>query len=96
MRAYIKGKCVSIKCQTSPADADSTTYKLTIIIFKNGNSKEWIEWFKNVEPAAVEKNATTGLAKLSLAKRLLEDRALQAFKTQHIQQVPKWYKTTRQ
>ena len=54
--AFSKGKCVSVKCRTSPADADSTTYKLTIPIFKNGNSKEWLEWVKNVERAAIGQN----------------------------------------
>ena len=68
---YSKGKCVSVKFQTSPADTDSTTYKLTIPIFKNGNSEEWLEWFKNVEHAAAGKNATTSPAKFSLANRLL-------------------------
>ena len=71
---------MSVKCQTIPADANITTYKLTIPIFKNRNSKEWLEWVKNVERAAIGQNATTGPAKFLLAKRLLEDGALQASK----------------
>ena len=38
-----------------------------------------MEWVKNVERAAIRQNATTGPAKLLLAKVLLEDGALQAF-----------------
>ena len=70
---------MSVKCQTSPIDEDSTAYKLIISIFKSGNSKEWLEWIKNVEHAAVRQNATTGPAKYALAKCLLEDGVLQAF-----------------
>ena len=73
---YCKGKCVSVKYCTTPADATSTTYKLTIPIFKSKNSKEWLTWVKNVERAAIGQNVTTGPAKYALAKRLLEDGAL--------------------
>ena len=58
----------------------STTYKLTIPIFKNRNPKEWLEWVKNIEPAATRQNATTSLANFLLAKGLLEDGTLQVFK----------------
>ena len=77
---YSKGKCVSVKCPTSLADPESTTYKLTIPIFKNRNSKEWLEWIKIVECAAFGQNATTSLEKFLLAKPLHQERALQAFK----------------
>ena len=77
--AYKKGKCVAVKCRTSPTDTTSTTYKLTIPIFKNRNPEEWLEWVKNVELAATRQNATTIPAKFLLEKRLLEDGALQAF-----------------
>ena len=77
--AYSKGECVSVKCQTSPTEVDSTTYGLNIPIFKKRNSKEWLEWIKSVERVAVGQNATTGPGKFLLAKHLLEDGALQAF-----------------
>ena len=93
---YSKGKCVNVKCQTSPAEADSTTYKLTIPTFKNKNYKEWLEWIENVECVAIGQITTTGLAKYALAKRLHKDRALQTFKMPHIQKVAKQHKTTRQ
>ena len=74
--AFSKGECVSVKYRTSPEDADSTTYELTIPIFKNGNSKEWLKWVKNVERAAIGQNAMTIPEKFSLAKQLLGDGAL--------------------
>ena len=79
IRAYSKGECVSVEYHTNPAEATSNTYELTILIFKSGNSEEWLTWVKNVEHAAIGQNATTGPAKYALAKSLIEDRALQAF-----------------
>ena len=77
--AYNKRKCVNVKYQTSPVEAESTTCKLNTPIFKNKNSKEWLELIKNMEHAAIGQNAMSDIAKYALAKRLLEDRALQAF-----------------
>ena len=77
---YKKEKCVNIKCQTNPADSTSTTYLFTIPSFKKGNSEEWLEWTTNVKRAVIGQNATTtGADKYALARRLLEDGALQAF-----------------
>ena len=38
-----------------------------------------MEWTKNIKRAATGQNATIGATKYSLARRLLEDRVLQAF-----------------
>ena len=49
VRAYEKGKCVNVKCRTNPSDSSSTTYELAILYFRNGNSKEWLEWTKDIK-----------------------------------------------
>ena len=87
---------MSVKFRTILADTNNTTYDLTIPIFKNRNFKEWLEWVKNVERAAIGKKATTGPAKFLLAKRLLEDKVLQAFKNAARTAGAKTTQTTRQ
>ena len=76
---YKKEDCIVIKCRSNPSEATSTTYNLSIPMFKTGNPKEWLKWVKNVKRAAKGQNMTTGPTKFALAKRLLDGGALIAF-----------------
>ena len=78
-KSYKKEECVVIKCQSNLADSNSTTYNLSIPIFKEGNPKEWLKRVKNLGRAAKGQNITTRPAKFALARRLLDNRALIAF-----------------
>ena len=68
-----------IKCRSNPTDSISTTYDLSIPIFKDGNPDKFLKWVKNVKRAAKGQNMTTGPTKFALAKRLLDGGALIAF-----------------
>ena len=78
-KTYKKEDCVVIKCRSNPTDSSSTTYDLSIPIFKDGNPEEFLKLVKNVEQAAKGQNMTTGPTKFALAKRLLDGGALIAF-----------------
>ena len=49
VKNYKKEDCVVIKCWSNLLDSSSTTYNLSILIFKDGHPKEWLKWVKNVE-----------------------------------------------
>ena len=78
-KTYKKEDCVVIKCRSNPSETTSTTYDLSVPMFKDGNPEEWLKWVKNVERAAKGQNMTTGPTKFALAKRLLDGGALIAF-----------------
>ena len=77
--SYNEDDLVKEKCRMNPADVNSEDYELTIPIFRKTSPKEWLDWMKNFQRAIVGHNPTTGAANYALARRLLEDGALQAF-----------------
>ena len=79
VKSYTKEECVIIKCRSNPTDSSSTTYDLSIPMFKEGNPEEWLKWVNNLKRAAKGQNITNGPAKFALARRLLDGGALIAF-----------------
>ena len=72
------------------------TYNLLIPMSNDRNPEEWLKWVKKFKQAAKGQNITTGPAKFSLAKLLLDSRALIAFKNAATAVTSKTNKTFRQ
>ena len=68
-----------IKCRTTPNDANSTTYDINMSYFRDGTPEEWLLFKKKLTRCMDGQNATAGLTKYALARRLLAGRALADF-----------------
>ena len=74
------GKYVEkIKCQSNPADANSTTYDIPMAYFKEGTPEEWLIFMDCLGRCITGQNATSGSAKFELTRRLLDRAAKTAF-----------------
>ena len=76
IKIYKKEDSVVIKCYLNLTVASSTTYNLSVSVFKEWNPKEWLKGVKNVKQAAKGQNMTTEPANFSLVKYLLDDNAI--------------------
>ena len=68
-----------IKCRTNPSDATSTTYEIPMAYFKEGTPEEWLIFMDRLGRCITGQNATSGQAKFSLTRRLLDGAAKTAF-----------------
>ena len=68
-----------IKCRTNPADASSTTYEIPMEYFKEGTPEEWLIFQDKLGRCITGQNATSGVAKFALTRRLLDGQAKTAF-----------------
>eukprot|EP00957_Ditylum_brightwellii_P060226 4574019-Ditylum_brightwellii.AAC.1 len=74
------------KLCTTPTDATSPTYKLSIPFFKEGSPKEWIKFRHRLQAVLKVQNVTQGPPSYAVAKTLLKGNALTIFeqaKTTH-------------
>ena len=78
-KKYSKENTVVFKNRSNPGDVDSTTYDVTVPIFKEGTTEELIDWKKKVDQVLVGQNITTGPQKYALMHRVLDGDALAAF-----------------
>eukprot|EP00957_Ditylum_brightwellii_P047707 3624428-Ditylum_brightwellii.AAC.1 len=72
------------KLRTTPADADSPTYELSIPFFDEGLPKEWIKFRRGLQAELKGKNVTQGPASYAVVKTLLKGDALMVFKQAEI------------
>ena len=68
-----------IKCRTNPTDANSTTYEIPMEYFKEGTPEEWLIFQDKLGRCITGQNATSGVAKFALTRRLLDGQAKTAF-----------------
>ena len=76
------GQFLTLKCQNTPGDADSTTYNLQIPYFGSGTAEEWLQFVDNLNKGIKGQNITGGVKRYELAEKLLIGEMLTAFKTQ--------------
>eukprot|EP00957_Ditylum_brightwellii_P138318 10542098-Ditylum_brightwellii.AAC.1 len=72
------------KLRTTPADATSLTYKLSIPFFDDGAPKEWIKFWHRLQAVLKGQNVTQGPPSYAVAKTLLKGDTLTAFKQAEI------------
>ena len=76
------GQFLTLKCQNTPGDADSTTYNLQIPYFGSGTAEEWLQFVDNLNKGIKGQNIRRGDKRYELAEKLLIGEMLTAFKTQ--------------
>ena len=74
-----KGEYLSLKLQSTPGDADSQTYELSIPYFSTGTPEQWLKFVRDLNRVLVGQNLTTGPSKYQMARRLLDGDALAKF-----------------
>ena len=70
---------LTFSLRSNPAEANSTSYSLTVEYFKTGTPEEFLIFCHSVDKVIKGQNATTGPSKFALIKRLLQGDALAAF-----------------
>ena len=75
-------KVIKFKLRTNPTDNDSTEFQFPIKTFKAGKTEEYLEWKDDLDKVNYGLNNTTGPAKFSLARRLLQGDAATAFEAE--------------
>ena len=73
-------QCHVYKLWTSPTNADSPVYKLTVLFFESRSLEQGIKFWKNLEAVLKGQNVTSGPAKYAVFKSLLKGDALTIFK----------------
>ena len=68
-----------IECRNNPSDADSTTYKIPMVYFRDRTSKEWLLFKNKLAWCMAGQNVTDRATKYTLARQLLARRALADF-----------------
>eukprot|EP00957_Ditylum_brightwellii_P100995 7697948-Ditylum_brightwellii.AAC.1 len=63
------------KLRTTPTDATSPTYELSIPFFKEGTPKEWIKFRHGLQAVLKGQNVTQGPPSYAVAKTLLKGNA---------------------
>ena len=76
-----KDAYITLKLRTSPADADSQTYDLTLVYFNSGSPEEWLRFRRDLRKVLVGQNITQGPPMYAMARRVLEGDALSRFNT---------------
>ena len=74
-----KHEVLSMKLRTTPGDANSMEYEMTIPFFRSGSPEKLLEFIKRLRRVFVGTNLTTGPEQYAMARRLLEGDALAAF-----------------
>ena len=75
----IKGQYETMKLRTTPTEATSPTYEITLNYFSSGTPEEWLMFKKNLDKVILGQNLTTGTAKYALVRRVLTGDALATF-----------------
>eukprot|EP00957_Ditylum_brightwellii_P022057 1663871-Ditylum_brightwellii.AAC.1 len=83
-RQLERGQFHTYKLRTTPADATSPTYKLSIPFFEGGTPKEWIKIQRRLQAVLKGQNATQGPPSYAVAKTLLKGSALTVFEQAEI------------
>eukprot|EP00957_Ditylum_brightwellii_P084735 6442866-Ditylum_brightwellii.AAC.1 len=79
-RQLKRGQFHTYKLHTTPTDATSPTYKLSIPFFDEGLPKEWIKFRRRLQAVLKGQNITQVSPSYAVAKTLLKGDALTVFK----------------
>eukprot|EP00957_Ditylum_brightwellii_P113521 8655526-Ditylum_brightwellii.AAC.1 len=79
-RQLERGQYHTYKLSTTPADATSSIYKLSVPFFHEGTPEEWIKVWGGLQAVLKGQNVTQGPASYAFTKTLLKDDALTVFK----------------
>eukprot|EP00957_Ditylum_brightwellii_P167735 12769253-Ditylum_brightwellii.AAC.1 len=83
-RQLERGQYHTYKLRTTPADATSPIYELSIPFLDNGTSKEWIKFQRGLQVVLKGQNATQGTPSYAVVKTLLKGNALTVFEQAEI------------
>ena len=75
----IKGQYETMKLRTTPTEATSPTYEITLNYFLSRTPEEWLIFEKNLDKVILGQNLTTGMAKYAIVRRVLTGNALATF-----------------
>eukprot|EP00957_Ditylum_brightwellii_P085553 6507635-Ditylum_brightwellii.AAC.1 len=78
-RQLKQGQYHMYKLRTTPADATSPIYDLSVLFFDNGTPKEWIKFRGRLQAALKGQNVMQGPPSYAVAKTLLKGNALTVF-----------------
>ena len=76
------GQFLTLKCQNTPGDPDSTTYNLQIPYFGSGTAEEWLNFVDNLKKGIIGQHIQGGPKRYDLAEKLLIGEMRTAFHTQ--------------
>eukprot|EP00957_Ditylum_brightwellii_P154611 11767256-Ditylum_brightwellii.AAC.1 len=68
------------KLRTTPIDATSPIYELSVLFFDEGTPEEWIKFWHGLQAVLKGQNATQGPPSYAVSKTLLKGNALTVFK----------------
>eukprot|EP00957_Ditylum_brightwellii_P083314 6334751-Ditylum_brightwellii.AAC.1 len=74
-----RGQFHAYKLRTTPADATSPLYKLSVPFFDCGTPKEWIKFRRGLTAVLKGQNVTQGPLSYAVAKTLLKGDTLMVF-----------------
>lgn len=74
-----KNDVLALKLRSTPSDANSQTYELTVPFFKSGTPEEWLLVKKSINKVLVGQNITTGPPQFAMIRRILDGDALAKF-----------------
>eukprot|EP00957_Ditylum_brightwellii_P061660 4678693-Ditylum_brightwellii.AAC.1 len=83
-RQLKRGQFHRYKLRTTPADANSPTYKLSIPFYDEGLLKEWIKFQRGLQAVLKGQNMTQGPPSYAVAKTLLKGNVLTVFEQAEI------------
>ena len=81
-KPLVKGKYHTYKLRANPTDLDLPTYELSVPFFSNGTCEDYMKFCTNFDKVCKGQNITNGPGRFTLARRLLEGKALTSFKNE--------------
>eukprot|EP00957_Ditylum_brightwellii_P028991 2190513-Ditylum_brightwellii.AAC.1 len=78
------GQYHTYKVHTTPTDATSPIYELSVPFFDEGTPEEWIKFWHGLQAVLKGQNVTQGPQSYAVAKNLLNGNALTVFKQAEI------------
>eukprot|EP00957_Ditylum_brightwellii_P040324 3051613-Ditylum_brightwellii.AAC.1 len=83
-RQLERGQYHIYKLRTTPADATSPIYELSVPFFNNGTPKEWIKFCRGLQAVLKGQNVMQGPPSYAVAETLLKGDALTVFEQAEI------------
>eukprot|EP00957_Ditylum_brightwellii_P156205 11889628-Ditylum_brightwellii.AAC.1 len=83
-RQLERGQFHTYKLRTTPADATSPIYKLSVPFFGEGTPEEWIKFRRGLSTVLKGQNVTQGPPSYAVAKTLLKGDVLMVFEQAEI------------
>lgn len=78
-KELVYGQYEKLRLRTNPANANSTTYDITLPYFSSGTPEEWILWRRNFNKVVVGQRLDTAERKYTFARRVMTGNALAVF-----------------